>query len=270
MNKNFLRRVAVMALTISGLTLSARAAAPASAEALRATTEAALTAKDPDAFKALFNHQGVANLTNNFETHVVKNLNRFLHDFPTNTFHTVVRLEPMPEDMETENTINGVRFHPNLTPLGLMSCRITTRNDGTNVSWGATMPFGEKDGQFGFVGTISEKVYEPKHKENIYSVAVMSGVAFAPVSYTGTFVYVQNGATVTNTFRGHHQTHKIYSGDELKAGIVQADLAELTNSAPVTLQIYQAAFDGSAYTNILLFSGHTTATNSSINFISTP
>ena len=269
MNQNFLRLVSVVWLTVSSLTISASAAAPTSAEALRASAEASLTAKDPNGFAALFNHQGISNLTNNFETHVVRNLNRFLHDFPTNTLHTVVRLEPMPEDMETENIINGMRFHPNMTPLGMMSCRVVTKHDGTNVSWSVTVPYGEMGGQFGFVGTISEKVYEPKHKENIYSVAVAAGVAFAPVSYSGTCVYVQNGATVTNTFHGHHQSHKIYSGDELKACSVQADVSDLTNSAPVTLQIYQAAFDGSAYTNTLIFSGHTTDTNSSINFIST-
>ena len=265
----FLRLVAVGILLLA-TRMFALADAPASAEALRATAEAALTAKDPNAFKALFNHQGVSNLTNGFEVRVVRNLNRYLHDFPTNTLRTVVRLEPMPEDVETENTINGLRFHPNMTPLGMMSCRMTTRSDGTNVSWSATMPYGESSGQFGFVGTVTEKVYEAKHKENIYSVAVAAGVAFAPVSYTGTCVYVQNGATITNSFHGHRQSHKIYSGDELKACSVAADSGELTNRAPVTLQIYQAAFDGSAYTNILLFSGHTTATNSSINFIPTP
>jgi hypothetical protein len=270
MKTNFLRFVAVLLLTISGVAISAQAAAPASAEALRASAEAALTAKDTNAFTTLFNHQGVANLTNGFEERVFVKLNRFFHDFPTNTLRTAVRLEPMPEDMETENTINGVRFRPNLTPLGIMSCRITTRSDGTNVSWGVTMPYGEMGGQFGFIGTITEKVYVPKHKENIYSVAVTAGMAFAPVGYAGTCVYVQNGTTITNSFHGHRQTHKIYSGDELKACTVQADVSDLTNSAPVTLQVYQAAYDGAAYTNILVFSGHTTATNSTISFIPTP
>ena len=269
MNLNFLRLGAVGVLLLA-TRMFAFAAAPASAEALRASAEAALIAKDTNAFKTLFNHHNISLRTNGFEARVVGSLTHYFHDFPTNTLRTTVRLEPMPEDMETESLINGIRSRPNMKPLGMMVCRVGTKNDGTNVSWGTTMPYGEMGGQFGFIGTQTEKVYEPKHKENIYSVAVMSGVAFAPVSYTGTCVYVQNGATLTNTFHGHHQSHKIFSGDALKACTVQADLSDLTNCAPVTLQIYQAAYDGSTYTNILLFSGHTTATNSAINFIPKP
>jgi len=267
MNLIFLR-LAVAGVLLAGLNAGTNAqAAPTSAEQLRATAETALGAKDTNAFKALFNHQGVSNLTNGFETHVVGDLCRFLRAFPTNTLHVAVRLGPIPEGMESENIMNGVRIRPNMAPLGMMSCRFSTLENGTNVSWGVTLPYGETNGQFGIIGTVSEKVYEPKHKENLYSVAITAGMGSAPVTFTGNCVYVQNGATITNNILGHHQVHKVYSGDALKACAVQTDAA---SDAPVTVQIYQAGYDGAAYTNSLIFSGYISATNHSVSFIPKP
>jgi hypothetical protein len=234
-----------------------------SADELRAAAEAALQSRDTGAFRALFNRQGVSAQANNFEAHILGNLARFFNAHGTNEIRVTTRLLPVPEDMEMENTINGTHFHPNMTPLGLINCHVAGPLNGTNDSWGVTMPYGQANGQFGFVGTLAEKVYEPRQKENLYSLAIDAGMAGTEAGFSVVCIYDKNGAAVTNRYHGHRASRKVVSGDALKSCTVETDAG---GPAVVTLSLFKAAWDGAAYTNTLIFSGHTTATNNVIRY----
>jgi hypothetical protein len=260
--KKFLLSLSVGLLALA-VTPRGLAAAPKSVEELQVAAESALKAQDVGAFRALFNHQGVTAAASTAEQHIFAGLERFYRAHGTNEFRVAVRRLPLPEDMEMENVINGVRFRPNLPPLGMLNCHLGGLLDGTNNSWGMTMPYGQTNGEFGFVGTLTEKVYEPKQKENLYSIAIDSGLAGTAAGFAAECVYVQNGLTLTNRFHGHQHFRKVMAGDELKSCVVQPATA---GPAIITLALFKAAWDGAAYTNTLIFSGHTTATNNVIRF----
>lgn len=196
--------------------------APTSAEQLRSEFEAALKAGDTNAFLSLFNWDGVSNSMNLYLSTTIHSWSEFRSRYPTNQLHAFAWLHPLPDDYETEGVINGIRYGPNVSVVGMMQGSLSVDDNGTNTGWDAEFPYGEKSGGFYFAGTTTEKIYEPKTKDKILIVEVNSGdISDNSPAFAGTYAYVQNGLEIKKGIKGKGTAHKISFGDYVKSCFVQ-------------------------------------------------
>jgi len=240
------------------------ASPPTSVEQLRSEFEAALQTKNTNAILALFNWEGVTNSTNSYPNVVARKMSQFLLHYPTNELHVFARLRLLPNDFETEGIINGMRYRPNVSVVGMMEGSLGVTLDGTNFSWGSLIPYGAKNGQFYFAGTTAEKIYEPKTRDRILVVTVSSGVISddAP-TFTGTCTYVQNGAEIKRDIRGKGAAHKTFYGDYVKACTLKKTDG---GNRPLDLEINEGIVKDQTMVQTTVFSGKTTATNALITY----
>jgi hypothetical protein len=237
---------------------------PTSVEQLRSEFEAALQAKDTNAILSLFNWEGVTSSTNSYPNVVAGKISQFLLQYPTNELEVFTRLRSLPDDFETEGVINGIRYRPNVSVTGMITGTLGVKRDGTNFSWGTQIPYGAKNGRFYFAGTTAEKIYEPKTRDRILVVAVSSGaISDDSPTFTGTCIYVQNGADIKRDIRGKGTAHKTFYGDYVKACTVKKTDG---GSRPLNLEIHEGIVKDQKMVQTTVFSGKTTATNDLITY----
>lgn len=214
-NKGVKKIAAVSFLALAGLCLagcSARNSAPASTDELQDRFEAALQTGDTNAIFALYYRSGTndMSLPATFWSHA---LAQYLSDHSTNDLHASSSLLPLPQNFETESVINGIRFRPDVTILGMI--------DGRLPGWNIEIPYGKRGGHFYLAGTTRERIYEPKVKEMAYSIAISSTNFTVPTAYSLAVIYTQNGKDVEKHFTGTNWFHSLFWGNELKSCVLK-------------------------------------------------
>jgi hypothetical protein len=180
---------------------------PTSAEQLRAEVESVLKAKDTNAFTALFNWQGVSDEMKS-ETKD-ENADLFSHDI------VAVKLTALSADFQTTNELNGVRYKPNVTVIGMISVEYTEK--GNAVS----MPYGKWGDAFYLSSTVEEKIAAPTVKEKSLNVMVMGVTSPEKVAFTGSFVNVKAGKEINGDISGSGNRSEAFWGDYIKSCSIQ-------------------------------------------------
>ena len=230
---------------------------PASAEQLRSALEAALKAGDTNAILSLYNRDGVSNSIDLYLSRAIQGWSAFRSKYPTNRLRASVWLWPLRDDYETEGIINGIRYRPNVSVVGMIDGSLSVDDNGTNTSWGTEFPYGEKNGGFYFAGTITEKIYEPKEKEKPFLIAVTSTNRSALTSYAISYVYLQNNQEIKKTFTGTNTFQRYIWANELKSCILRK-LSDDKNS----LKLEISGFSTNKFLKLL--DSETSSTNTTI------
>ena len=210
--------VAVVALNCVIAFLALRSALPskprpASPEELAARLEAALKAKDTNALSELFNWDGVSAKMKSFQLKPISDV--LSHQDAA--MRTSVRLQPLPQDYETEGVINGIRHAPNVTLRGMMVVSLGKMENGTNFGYGIAVPYGQKGGGFYLAGTAGTKLYAPRTRDKALLVRVVGVFSGRAPAFTGSYVYVQNGRDIQRAFAGEGSARKMCFGDYVKS-----------------------------------------------------
>ena len=184
--------------------------APKSAEDLLKQFKEAVKAKDKEAVMKLVNWQDVTN--------EMKLQLQGIFDPIFQMEVKDIKLTSLPVDFESENMVNGVRYHPNVDISGYISVKLA---QGRN-SMEPQIPYGKKNNAFYLAGTVEERVYEPATKEKSLSVTVMGLTAPKPVSFIGTCVYMKGGKEIKGDISGDQgNLCRAFWGDFIKSCKVQ-------------------------------------------------
>ena len=134
MSKNFLRLVvAALFLSAAGGATFAKDA-PTSAERLRSELASAIKVKDTNAIVSLFNLQGVSD--------DMKSIPEMMASSLAQDEVASVKLSPLPAEIELTNELNGVRYFPNVTVIGVIDIESKRPGNATQL------PYGESAGKF--------------------------------------------------------------------------------------------------------------------------
>lgn len=101
-----------------------------------------------------------------------------------------VSLEPLPEDFHTEYVMNGIRYRPNVQPLGLV--KFEYKRPKSKEKSTASMLYGKKGSRYMLAGTIGKKLPGNLPPSKQIQVIVM-GSGHPPVTFEGHMIYMQGG-----------------------------------------------------------------------------
>lgn len=203
MSKNILH-LAVAALFLSaacGTTFSKDA--PTSAEQLRSELEAAIKSKDTNAIISLFNLQGVSGDMKSIPEMVASDL--------AQDNVASVKLSPLPADTELTNELNGVRFFPNVTVVGVID--VESKNPGNATQ----LTYGESAGKFYLPGTMQETFNANATKEKTLGVMFIGLFPHKSEVINGSYVYLKGGKEVTETVSFTNNMSYNFWGDAVKS-----------------------------------------------------
>lgn len=141
-------------IAIPGLQAAPTKGAPTSAEQLLSRFESAIKTKDTNALVALVNCQGVSDRMKSLILPMVA-------DIPNHEIATVT-LVPLPEKFQSTNEANGIRYRPNVPPVGLIKVEFVKTADGVQSM---QIPYGSSGGVFCIPGTIEEKLSGPSRDQ---------------------------------------------------------------------------------------------------------
>lgn len=181
--------------------------APASASQLLKEIEAAIKAKDKDALLALANWQGVSADMKSLQVGLFA-------DLVTNAVQSV-KLLPLPADFQSTNEVNGVRYTPNVSLMGLVDVQFT--EEGNSMQ----MPYGKKGSAFYLAGTAEEKVAVPATKAKSLNIMVVGEASPDAGTFSGSCVYVRGGKDLTKEFNGKGNGSEAFWGDYIKSCTVR-------------------------------------------------
>lgn len=195
--------------------------APTSADELKERFETALATGDTNAFLSLYNWDGVPNRMDPSLARIIQGWTEFRLKFPSNELQASVWLWPLREDYETEAIINGIRYRPNVSVIGMIQGSMNVNDNGTNTGWGPMIPYGTKDGRFYFAGTTTEKIYEPKVKETLFEITVTRTNFSTPTAYALSYVYFQNNQEIKKAFTGTNGFRRLVSANDLNSCVLR-------------------------------------------------
>ena len=151
-------------------------------EAFLNKIRAAFASHDEQEFWKLFNLDGVGEeVKASLEKHLVKKI--------VKAKLLSISLEPLSDDFRTEYVVNGVRYRPNVKPLGLVRMKYTKSAGGDSST---RMIYGQKGNRLMFAGTVKEKLPGDLPASKQIQVIVM-GFSHPPVTFEGYMIYLQGG-----------------------------------------------------------------------------
>ena len=240
MTKNFLR-LAVAALFLSAACATAPAKdAPTSAGQLRSELEAAIKANDTNAVISLFNLQGVSDDMKSLVEMVASGLAR--DDAAS------VKLSPLPADTELTNELNGVRYFPNVTVVGVID--VESKNPGNATQ----LPYGESAGKFYLPGTMKETFNAGAPKEKILGVMFVGLFPQKSELINGSYVYLKGGKEITEIVSFTNSMSYNFWGDGIKSCQFTNDSSQGSISLRIT-EDGKKAFDSGMieHTNLISY-----------------
>ncbi|MDQ6631636.1 MAG: hypothetical protein M3Y82_07740 [Verrucomicrobiota bacterium] len=182
--------------------------APASAEQLRSQVETAARRKDTNAFLSLFNWEGVSTEMKSFASEVAEETLK--HDI------AAVKLSPLPADFQSTNELEGIRYKPNVTILGIIEVEYVEKGNA------AHLPYGKKGNAFYLPGTLEEKIPGPITKTKMLNVLVMGSAIPAAGVLSGSYVFVRAGKEIKQNISGKGSFSEAVRGDFIKSCTVQS------------------------------------------------
>ena len=203
MSKNFLR-LAVTALFLSTASITTFAKdAPTSAEQLRSELAAAIKAKDTNAIISLFNLQGVLD--------DMKLIPEMMAASLAQDEVASVKLSPLPADTELTNELNGVRYFPNVTVVGIIDVESKSPGNATQI------PYGESAGKFYLPGTVKETFNPNAPREKMLGVMFIGLFQKKSEVINGAYVYLKGGKELTAVVSFTNSMSYNFWGDGIKS-----------------------------------------------------
>lgn len=153
---------------------------------------AAIASQEEQEFWKLFNLEGVGEeVKASLEKHLVKKIVK------ANLIS--ISLETLPEDLRTEYVVNGVRYRPNVKPLGLVKMIYKRKPQDPSTYTGTvsgnpstSMLYGQQGDRLMFAGTVQEKLPGDLPASKQIQVIIM-GFSHPPVTFEGYMIYLQGG-----------------------------------------------------------------------------
>ena len=141
------KKLIVCAGLVAALIPAFAAEAPTSAEQLLNRLESAIKAKDTNALVSLVNCQGISDRMKSL-------ILPMMADIPNHEIESV-KLVPLPEKFQSTNEVNGIRYRPNVPPVGLIDVKFVKKED---VVQSMQIPYGKNAEGFWIPGTVEEKI----------------------------------------------------------------------------------------------------------------
>jgi len=177
-------RAAISALLFTLLAVSSALAGPKEEQFL-AEVKAAVGTGSDEALWNLFNLDGVEDdMKKPVEKYVIKRLR---------TAKVLdVGIEPLPGDYRAEQVLNGIRYYPNMKPLGRVTISYEKEEGGDHST---SIAYGEKGGRLYFIGTLKETLKGdlPPTKQ---IQAIVIGMGHPAVTFEGFMIYLQGGKPI--------------------------------------------------------------------------
>lgn len=153
---------------------------------------AAIASQEKQKFWKLFNLDGVDDeVKATLEKHLVKKI--------VKAKLISVSVEPLPDDFRTEYVVNGVRYRPNVKPLGLVKIIYKRKPQDPSTYTGTIsgnpttrVLYGQKGDRLMLAGTVKEKLAGDLPASKQIQVMVM-GFSHPPITFEGTMIYLQGG-----------------------------------------------------------------------------
>jgi hypothetical protein len=120
---------------------------PNSAEQLLDRLQSAIKAKDTNALVALVNCQGISDRMKSM-------ILPMMADIPNHEIASV-KLMPLPEKYQSIYEVNGIRYRPNVPPVGLIDVQFVKSE---NAMQSMQVPYGKSSDGFWIPGTLEEKI----------------------------------------------------------------------------------------------------------------
>lgn len=209
--------------------------APTSAEQLRSEIEAAIKAKNPAAFLALINWQGVPTDTN---SRVSKQEVSETMTFAAKQEVASVKLIPLSDDFHLTNELDGVRYRPNVEVVGLV--QIESPQKGNYMQ----MPYGKSGGAYYLAGTVEEKLPGPFTKAKMLAITIMGTADHG--TFTGSFVFVRNGKEIKESIVERGSS---FYGDYIKSCTIQKTTSSEDSIQLSIMENGKNIFESEAVTN---------------------
>lgn len=111
-----------------------------------------------------------------------------------------------------ESVIDGVRYRPNLTPVGAIIVTYV-ENDVTER---VELPYGRSGAHFLLCGVVEERIAPAKARPRRFGLSVGGTAAPQPAEFTGFYVIVKDGQTVRKEFQGAVGLTRQVLADELR------------------------------------------------------
>ena len=179
--------------------------APTSESQLLKEFEAALKAKDSVALLSLFNSQGVSDEMKAFQKEITEEI--LAQEVKG------VKLLPLAADHPLTNEVDGVRYKPNVSVVGLLEVQF--QQDGNATS----LPYGNNGKAFYIAGTVEEKIATPDSPSRMLGITVLAPGTGGD-SFSGSFIYVNNGKEIKEAISGGNWS-KVFRGDYIKSCTIQ-------------------------------------------------
>ena len=109
-----------------------------------------------------------------------------------------VSLQPLPEDFHTEYVVDGIRYKPNVEPLGLVEFQY--KRAGRKAKSTTKMLYGKKGGRYMLAGTVEEKLpgkFGPSKQIQV----IVIGIGHPAVTFDGYMTYLQGGKPVRDNLK---------------------------------------------------------------------
>jgi hypothetical protein len=120
---------------------------PNSAEQLLDRLQSAIKAKDTNALVALVNCQGISDRMKSL-------ILPMMADMPNHEIASM-KLLPLPEKYQSTYEVNGIRYRPNVPPVGLIDVQFVKSE---NAVQSMQVPYGKSRDGFWIPGTLEEKI----------------------------------------------------------------------------------------------------------------
>ena len=203
---------------------------PVSAELLRSAFESALQAKDTNALVALFDWQGVSDNMKTMMGGMVAELPK--HDW------VAVKLIPLPAVYQATNELNGIRYRPSVTVVGLINVEFAQKGNSMQL------PYGKSGDAFYLACNVEEKMPGTFSKAKALAIMVMGTEDIKSIS--GSCIFVQNGKEIKKDISERGIS---FFGDYIKSCSVQKTVDDEESIQVTITENGKTVFESDEVTN---------------------
>jgi len=125
-----------------------------------------------------------------------------------------ISLQPLPEDFHTEYAVDGIRYKPNVQPLGLVEFQY--KRAGRKSKSTTKMMYGKKGSRYMLAGTVEEKLSNALPPSKQIQTFIM-GIGHPAVTFEGYMIYLQGGKPVRDSVKdmGSGNLTRIVRGESI-------------------------------------------------------
>ena len=151
----------------------------------------AVDSKEEKQFWTLFNLEGV-------EEDIKAVIKKFVWKKLKTAKNLKLAFEPLPKDFKSEYVLDGIKYQPNLKPLGFV--KFTYKRDKSSTDSGTSIPYGQRGNRYLFIGTVKQKLageFPPSKQIQV----IIIGMGHPAVEFAGTMTYLQGNKPITEKIK---------------------------------------------------------------------